>query len=269
MKKTFVNSFPKSGTNLMCKCLELFGYRELGGLASSQVLSRGWRSILRRILWQSYTKQQGYLVGIDTPVEIVRWAIDSRLRKAHDATFLFGHVGYTADLLMKINAMEFKPILIVRDPRAILSSFVHYVLANTSHALHIQFVKMTEDDRWKAGLVGYFEGRVTLQPLKLRCEALAPWLNAPEVLKLRFEDLVGERGGGTNKSQVKILGQICHFLHIPQERITAVSEQLFGPSKLTFRRGQVDSWKEEIPENIILQANDVLEPILTAWGYAK
>ena len=34
MKKIFINSLPKAGTNLLAKCLDLFGYHKSGHLGS-------------------------------------------------------------------------------------------------------------------------------------------------------------------------------------------------------------------------------------------
>ena len=121
MKKVFVNSLPKSGTNLMAKCLELFGYRQKGGINSAIVLSNKWESLLRRAIWRPFSP--GYLVGIDMPVEVPRLMVNRLLTSTDNDQFLTGHLGYTFDLVDKIKEEGFVCMVVIRDPRAVLSSF--------------------------------------------------------------------------------------------------------------------------------------------------
>lgn len=93
MEKVFVNSVPKAGTNLLSKCLELFGYRQIGHIGAGGVLENGLRGRVRRIVHIPVTR--GYLVGINSPVEISRRGVDRLLAKSRCGEFLTAHVGYT------------------------------------------------------------------------------------------------------------------------------------------------------------------------------
>ena len=265
MRKAFFNSLPKSGTNLVAKCLELFGYTQAGGLASSIVLSNHFRSKVRRMLWRSV--EQGYLIGIDTPVEIARRPIDRNLSKVSDNMFIFGHLGYTADILVKVRDMGFALILIIRDPRAVLNSFVYYVVKNKSHVLHKAFCEMSVEERYLAALQGHFSGTATLQSMRVRCKALDPWLESDDVLKLQFEGLVGAKGGSSDELQRQTLAKICEHLAISKTKIDEVAQNLHGPGRVTFRKGQIDSWKEEIPASVASLVNEQLADILGVWVY--
>lgn len=267
MKKAFVNSLPKSGTNLVGKCLELFDYQQLSGFAASQVLNNTWKSKVRRVLWHS--SKQGYIIGIDSPVEISRRPIDRRLAMASDGTFLFGHIGYTTDILYRVQQMGFKPFVMLRDPRAVLNSFVHYVATNTRHVLHEDFIAMNLEQRYLAALHGFFDGKASLQPMNVRCKALAPWIDSNDVQVLYFERLVGNKGGGSDEQQRQTLEVLCNILGIDKTGIDRVMSELHGPGRPTFRKGQIDSWVGEIPARLHEVINEELADVLTAWGYTE
>lgn len=267
MKKAFVNSLPKSGTNLVGKCLELFDYKQLSGFAASQVLNNTWKSKIRRVLWRP--SKQGYIIGIDSPVEISRQPIDRRLAIATNGTFLFGHIGYTADLLYRVQQMDFEPFVMLRDPRAVLNSFVHYAVSNTQHVLHEDFSAMKLEERYLAALYGFYDGKASLQPMAVRCHALAPWVNSKDVQLLQFERLVGNKGGGSDEQQHQTLEVLCDKLDIDKSGIDRVMTELHGPGRSTFRKGQIDSWKEETPVELHEVINEELADILPVWGYTK
>ncbi len=267
MKKAFVNSLPKSGTNLIGKCLELFDYKQLSGFGSSEVLADSWKSKVRRVLWRP--SAHGYIIGLDTPVEVSRRIIDKKLAMASDGTFLFGHLGYTTDLLYRVQQMGFEPFVMLRDPRAVLNSFVHYVATNKLHVLHKEFLAMSIEERYLAALHGFFDGTASLQPMKVRCSALQPWIESESVQLLQFEKLVGEKGGGSNEQQQQTLEVLCDTLAIDRSGIERVMSELHGPGRPTFRKGKIDSWEEETPAELHDVINEELSDILPAWGYTK
>ena len=267
MKKVFLNSLPKSGTNLLAKCLQLLGYEEKGHLGPGTVLSRHWRARLKRLSWLSYG--QGYLLGVDTPVEVSRPKVDRMLEKIQPNMFVTAHVGYTTDLLRKVENMDFVPLVITRDPRAVLSSFVHYVVTRKEHIFYETFKSMSKEERFMAALRGELSinERAFLQPLLVNCMSLEPWLRSESVLCIKFEDLIGSKGGGTDHRQQETLESICKRLDVPLERIENVTTKLFGPGRRAFRKGQINSWQDEIPTPIIKDVEHELKDILDAWGY--
>ena len=82
------------------------------------------------------------------------------------------------------------------------------------------------------------------------CRALARWLNQPNVLIFRFEDLVGAEGGGNQKSQEESLGTLARSLgyDLNWETIEQIASQLYGNSP-TFREGKIGAWKEYFGED--------------------
>jgi hypothetical protein len=89
----------------------------------------------------------------------------------------------------------------------------------------------------------------------------------PNVLKLRFEDLVGEEGGGSRESQREAVENWARFLAVgvPPETLT---ENLFGATK-TFRKGTVDSWRDVFKPHHLKQFEREFGDVLEDYGYAE
>ena len=224
------------------------------------------RDKLRFLKWKVF--KQGYLIGIDTPVEVARKPVEKILDSVGCKGFITGHVGYTGDILDSVFSKGFKPIVMVRDPRAVLCSFVNYVVSSDRHHLHRYFVSLGVEDQYRVALNGADIGNgIYLQPLKVRCMALYPWIENKHVECFQFEDLVGEKGGGTASNQMASLKRIQALLEIQDVNALDVSHNLFGPGRSTFRKGQVGTWREEIPYNIRSEINEDMNTILNTWGY--
>ena len=122
-------------------------------------------------------------------------------------------------------------------------------------------------DRYHAALDGVLLPNMSVQPLSSRCRALDPWIESEDSHVFRFEDLVGEKGGSSRDSQVHSLEVLAELLDLPRSKIDQVANQLHGPGRTTFRKGKVDSWKEEIPTHLLDEVNDKLDSMLRKWGY--
>jgi hypothetical protein len=88
----------------------------------------------------------------------------------------------------------------------------------------------------------------------------------PHVLKLRFEDLVGEEGGGSRLSQEAAIERWKTFLavDVPTETL---SQGLFGGT-MTFRKGRVDAWRDVFKEHHLRAFERELGDVLADYGYA-
>jgi hypothetical protein len=88
----------------------------------------------------------------------------------------------------------------------------------------------------------------------------------PNVLKLRFEDLVGEEGGGSRERQEAAVEGWAKFLavDVPTAQLT---EGLFGSTK-TFLKGRVDSWRDAFQDHHLRAFEDEFGDVLADYGYA-
>jgi hypothetical protein len=265
MKKVFVNSLPKAGTNLMAKALNSMGLNEKFSLGAHLILNDSILAKCRRLLWRPFN--QGYLLGIDTPIEVSKKIIDRKIHLLKQGEFATAHIGYTSNLLEKILEEEIAAIVIIRDPRAVLSSFVNYVCSRKEH-IHNKFLTFKDDvEKYKTALYGGQHDQCSLQPLRVRCESLSQWVLNDKVLTIRFEDLVGAKGGGSDESQFNAINCIAEHIGVEGDNLEEVCGNLFGEGRHTFRKGQIDSWKNEIPPSLSINIENELGHILKEWGY--
>lgn len=88
----------------------------------------------------------------------------------------------------------------------------------------------------------------------------------PNVLKLRFEDLVGEEGGGSKQRQKRAVDRWAKFLAVGVPTGELV-EDLFGDTK-TFHKGTVDSWRGVFKEHHRRAFEREFGDVLVDYGYA-
>ncbi|MHA2358189.1 MAG: sulfotransferase domain-containing protein [Candidatus Heimdallarchaeaceae archaeon] len=265
MKKVFINSLPKSGTNLIAKALDLFGFHHAHNLDSGLFLRDKWQNRVRRLL--NRPRKQGYIIGINHPIEISRSSVDRILQKTQTGEYITAHVGFSEDVLLKALELDFKTIQMIRDPRAIAASYVPYVAKTKSNPLFKEFSQKSKEEQYRIVLEGFQGKNISKQTLYTSCLSVEPWINSEDTLVVKFEDIVGEKGGGNNEIQREVLEKISLHIDAPKDKIDQVIENIFGPGRHTFRKGKIDSWKEEIPKDIQKAMTTQLEPILKKWNY--
>ncbi|MCK5871873.1 MAG: hypothetical protein KAG26_03520 [Methylococcales bacterium] len=72
------------------------------------------------------------------------------------------------------------------------------------------------------------------------------WRDHSNCLLLKFEDLIGEQGGGEQEAQYKVVIKISQHIGIELNHVKSHANQLFDPTVRTFRIGKIDSWKETL-----------------------
>jgi hypothetical protein len=99
----------------------------------------------------------------------------------------------------------------------------------------------------------------------------AGWLDHAAVCVVRFEDLIGERGGGDVERQIAAIQRIADHLDLDlsKERCRGIADRVFSTRTPTFRRGGSGGWKKHFKpvhlEAFAEQAGDLLE----RYGYAS
>jgi len=263
--KVFINAIPKAGTNLVAKCLDLAGFVQVAHVGSGRVRNRIPRPF-RRLLDRPLIGQ-GYIVGINFPREVRRPKVNALLKATQDRSYITAHVGYTEDVLCAAKRYGFQAIVVVRDPRAVVASTVPYILRSRWHPLHALFLNLKVEERYRIAYEGYTDDRLFFPPIATRYLAIEPWVKDNNVLVVKFEDLVGPKGGGSDDKQTETLKQVCSHIGIPLDLIPRIKKELFGSGRSTFRKGQTDSWKEEVPIGLQERMNLELKYLLERWGY--
>jgi len=246
--RILVNSLPKSGTHLVASILALFP-----GLAPQKpVLTRKlrWHPVNYLHPWDRRT----CLVGIGQPREIRLATMYYLLDRLHQGHYLLAHIPYQECVAEMLQSMGIRTIFVIRDPRDVVVSQVHYVLKHSAHYLHSDYKKLpTDKERFIAAILGVIrrEGNYKSYGIARKLEITSGWREAESVLNLRFEDLVGERGGGSLGDQRRAIMQIgSHVgIEVSAQEARSIGEAAFGRG-YTYRRGRIGSWRDVFDEEV-------------------
>lgn len=231
-------SIPKSGTHLLERILCLFPglYRQF-----------------RRKVHMGNIEAYGGLAAI--------------LPTLKRGQLLTTHLSYTPERETLLREFGTRSIFLFRDPRDIVVSDVFYIMRRRSHhAREALMSRPTVRDR----IILCIEGDATLRipPCRNRLREFQGWLES-DALTLRFEDIIGSAGGGSDEAQEARLRQLWDFvgladLPFPGARLTA---HVYSDASPTFRKGSIGQWRElfdrEIKDLFKKCANDML----VAYGY--
>lgn len=257
--RIFVNSLPKAGTHLLMTALDSF----------PQVRFSGVHLMKRRLLLEESDIPER---SSDVDWDLVRRVLD---RGAKNGQYVTSHIWGHDELFELLDELGYVSLFVIRDPRDIVISTAAYIARLRRHLHHRRFVDeyQSETERYLALINGYPSapngpGRLSL---KDKLEGFSPWLTAPGVLCCRFEDLVGERGGGSSEAQLDVVTDVGRHIGRPVTAAEAVriADSAWSPGAATFRAGLTGEWRRAFDQSILDAFQDSIDPdLLSSYGYA-
>lgn len=159
---------------------------------------------------------------------------------------------------------KIKKILLVRDLRDVLVSYSNMiqqsgpvqgditeqereeVLGLPNDAEKLKWILNHEYQYQTADLWGFY--------LPNQCKTMSKALKEKNVLLVKFENLVGSKGGGSDELQFQEVKKIAQFINAPvhtdDERLKEIATSLFGQNSKTFSKGQIGSWEDFFDEEV-------------------
>ena len=299
--KVVANSIPKSGTHLLDRLLTLLGFElmDLGGIRphpaqagknltstrlrlrallglrrpedvmgiGSHLVDGGRFPPARRLLRTRGPEK--VMTGVDFPREIGRRWLERRLSRVPDGCFVTAHCVYSPELASLFARERMRAVCILRDPRDVAVSQMYHIKQRKEHFAHEAFLKLPSDhERLLHSIRGGELGGRRLQSLDERYRQFLGWQDDDNTMVVKFEDLVGPRGGGNAEAQRRTVERVVRHVDLePDERMMrTVEENIFGVSK-TFRKGQIGDWRSEFSEEHTQAAREVAGPLLVKLGY--
>ncbi|HZW87873.1 MAG TPA: hypothetical protein VFF12_02235 [Myxococcaceae bacterium] len=237
------NSIPKAGTYLLKKCLSL-----LPGLTPADV-------------------------HLDINLETAY--MRRLLAEAPPGAIVTGHLVHRTAYAEMLADEGYRSVLIVRDPRDVAVSFVHYVTRTPEHYLHERYRAMgSDDERLMTTIEGIREPivpwlEVGLYDIAALYDVFAPWRDVAHNHVVRFEDLVGPAGGGDREVQARTILDLARHLELPLglSEARAAADAVFDVTSPTFRRGLIGGWKVHFNPRHIRTFREVAGRTLVEWGY--
>lgn len=243
------NSIPKSGTHVLSRLLSLY----------PEVLHSG-----RHIRLQELTGNDG---NADWP------RVSKALAPVGNGHFATSHFPADERLRKTLASQGFKVIFIVRDPRDMLLSYLFYVLKREQHSMHEYLVNGYPDNgsRLMSIIRGINSDHVSsrLPSARERLDDYIDWLGWDIAYTCRFEDLIGSRGGGSDKRQIEEIQRIGSFINRPVSHVTAarIGGLVWSKDSITFRKGVIGDWRDHFSEEHRSAVKELAGDYLVRLGY--
>jgi hypothetical protein len=245
LPRVLVNSLPKSGTHLLGSILTVMGLTY-----QKPVLARNMS--YHPISWAWFWDRRSCKLGIGQPHSVPLGAIRFLLGRLRKGCYVLGHIPYQECVDRLLQELDIPSFFVIRDPRDVVVSQVHYYLDTRSHYLHPVYRDLhTDSERFIAAIRGIQEANLEVYGIGRKLEISVGWLESGHVAVLRFEDLIGEAGGGTQDAQVTSICKIGEHLglSLDPEQAAQIGRQAFGHGR-TFRKGQVAAWRDVFDQYI-------------------
>jgi hypothetical protein len=181
---------------------------------------------------------------------------------------LITHLHCRPEYLEVFQDTDAHAIFLIRDPRDVFLSLAHFMTTHKSDRMRDIVARLGKNlpAIFRLLIEGDEEGNVTPFPMSL--ESYAGWLES-DVHLVRFEDLIGAHGGGSDEVQAESLDKLYRYLGVPlaPERIAALQNKLFSAHSPTFRKGAIGQWREHIPKDILQEFHRVCGRWIDLYGY--
>ena len=279
-QRLLINSMPKSGTHLLTQVVDLLGYQDFGrhdhawrkakdrlGLGRPVVLAhlrvqRNWK---RRLMTAAGRGGPTLPIDVTLPVQTPISLVSEWLHAVPPGHYLSGHVPWTESTAELVRTVGLKHLLMVRDPRDVLVSFVHFV-TRPQHVLSRDFLSLSPEQQLTLAVEGGVgpRSRKPIVGLRQAFASILAWRQEPDVLLVRFETLIGERGAGSGAAQRGAVQEICQFVELSPEEslIDQVCLRAFDTGAATFRRGKIGAWRDELSASQVTWCTERFAPIL-------
>lgn len=246
----FGNAMPKSGSHLVYQILkgitQIAPYRYVESLPVRMITGKGRQ------------RSQGEILD--------------DLKGLKPGTMGWGYLrSYPEYLQFFAEHPEIISFFVYRDPRDQLISSIYYAVdIHLDHAQHEYYSGISMDERIKTEILGRDAPDLLHLPnVRQHYEEYLNWLDCPEVLCLRFEDLIHDK----DKSLSAILDHLERgSFRIPTSRETALAiiKEAIQPKKsATFRKGKSGGWREHFTEEHKQLFKETTGDLLIKLGYEE
>jgi hypothetical protein len=251
MPVLFGNSFPKSGTHLLTQILA--GFAQLGPVVES-----GLPPVL------TYAGESG------EPRPLASILAD--LARLLPGDIAYGHLHALPKISAALTAPGVAPYFIYRDPRDVVVSHVFYVTdINNAHVHHDFYAKQltTFERRLEVSILGRPELANPFPNIRARFEPFLAWIQRPEVLALRYEDLLTETESWLGRILDHAAARGFIYSGTRAEAIATLHSAIDPQRSPTFRSGKSGGWLQHFtPEHKNL-FKEVSGDLLIQLGYEK
>ncbi len=176
--------------------------------------------------------------------------------------FYVTHAFYNEKNLEIIKKNNYHVLFIYRDPRDVAVSMAHWMRKKPLDSIAlIPNLELINDDELLTKCINYTRQLFAQWHL---------WKQNKAAHLIRFEDLVGTKGGGSHRAQLRAIKGIARHLKLRanKKKIKAIAQILFGGTP-TFRKGQIGVWRTTFNSAHIKLAHELMGKLIINMGYEK
>lgn len=235
--RIFVNSLPKAGTHLLMSMLET-----VPGIMNSRL--------------HVQTRSIGTRTADGLEYDPIK--LGKQLASIRNGQVVSAHFPFATGLDRAISEAGFRSLNLVRSPRDMLVSRYFYIKGLRRHRLNAHLTEHYPDK--KSMLMALIEGPKAgednidgrFRPYADLFRVNSGWLSAKDVLTVRYEDLVGGRGGGSDERQLSALSEIAQHLGLPTTGIDIQNswKNIEHRGTATLRKGRIGDWVNHFDREI-------------------
>ncbi len=260
--RVLVTSLPKSGTHLLSAVLAEFP--ELAKYPGNRIdPSPPWS-------WLPGGDERVRL-GVGRPRTVDRVRLRRFLAALRPGVLITGHVPHSPELAADLSDLGFRIIAMVRDPRDVVVSKVRFANSLPDGRRERERLRGESHERQiSLATEGYSsDGTDDAVHIGDRLRRIVAWRRAG-ALVVRFEDLVGERGGGTAEAQLRTIGEIRSHIGLARDETIerAAADRSFGRSP-TFRAGRSTGWREHLTAEQAARIEELSADVMHDLGYSQ
>lgn len=196
-------------------------------------------------------------------------------KKKKENTFISSHHTPADDVQAKLeeDPGSMKIIFLFRDPRDAVISWFHWVHPSNkkpahSHMRYMQKVYSNfSDDEIIDMAISNDKLRKQEYNVLEHFYLSRVHLFHPNVLKMRFEDLIGPQGGGNRQRQLKSIKAFTDYLSITHPNYESLADSLYSKKSATFRKAQIGNYKTFFCPDQLRRFNELHGTLLSQYGY--
>ena len=196
----------------------------------------------------------------------------ANLKHLRSGDIAYGYIHAREPYISELTKHGIATVFVYRDPRDVIVSHVFYATdMHKGHGMHSYYTEQlqTMEERINTAIRGVEEPGSKLTSIKAKYENYLGWLEEPNVLSMRYEDLILNRETA--------LGQILDYLEtrgyspiVDRRQAVKILDESIAPRRSgTFRKGQPGNWQEHFTESNNVVFKEQVGDLLVTLGYEK
>jgi hypothetical protein len=199
-------------------------------------------------------------------------AILANIHRMRPGDIGYGYLGADEPFISALTQPGKATIFVYRDPRDMIVSHIFYATQmHEEHWMHHYYTEVLHnmEERINAAIHGVQEPGSELTPVRVRYDGYLGWLECPEVLSLRFEDLILEREAAFERL-LDYLEKRGFSQKLPRTQAIEILKDAITPKKSgTFRKGKPGNWAEYFTDANKASFKECTGDLLIRLGYEQ